>query len=117
MVFKSVKVIALAVSNLERAKTFYGSTLGLVPETAHGMDGAYMVGDSIILLKPIGEWYGRPSPDLNARVTLEVADAAETEKELRQKGVTVSDAVGTFEGHPLGAFLDSEGNKLWFCSS
>jgi len=64
----------------------------------------------------VDDWYGRPSGDLNARVTLEVENARETEQALRAAGVTVSDPVADYDGHPVGAFLDSEGNKIWFCS-
>lgn len=41
------------------------------------------------------------------------------ERELAARGVTISDAVQRYEDHPywVGAFLDSEGNKLWFCSA
>jgi len=53
---------------------------------------------------------------LNARITLEVEDARETEQALKSAGVTISDPIAVYDGHPVGAFLDSEGNKLWFCS-
>ena len=116
MEFSSVKIIALAVTDFERAKSFYGNTLGLVPDTEHGMEGAFVLGDTILLLKPTGEWYGRPTDSLNARLTLEVKDARATEQALRAQGVTISDPVAVYDGYPVGAFLDSEGNKLWFCS-
>jgi hypothetical protein len=35
---------------------------------------------------------------------------------LKELGVTVSDPVTFYDGTPIGAFLDSEGNKIWFCS-
>jgi hypothetical protein len=31
-------------------------------------------------------------------------------------GVTISDPVNLFDEFYVGGFLDSEGNKLWFCS-
>jgi len=80
------------------------------------MDMAFMFGDVILLLKPEEEWYGSPSKELNARITLEAKDAYATEKALRERGVTISDPVAVYGGNPIGAFLDSEGNKLWFCS-
>jgi hypothetical protein len=69
-----------------------------------------------LLLKPVADWYGKPSDELNARITLEVEDVRETEQALRAAGITLSDPIAVYDGHPVGAFLDSEGNKLWFCS-
>jgi len=44
-------------------------------------------------------------------------DARETEKRLKERAVTISDPVKLYEDKFwVGAFLDSEGNKLWFCS-
>jgi hypothetical protein len=75
-----------------------------------------MLGNVILLLKPREEWYGKPTDELNARITVEVNDAYATEKALRDRGVTISDPVAVYGDNPIGAFLDSEGNKLWFCS-
>ena len=53
----------------------------------------------------------------NPRVTIETENARETEKGLRARGVVISDPVQVYdEVHYVGSFLDSEGNKLWFCS-
>ena len=50
-------------------------------------------------------------------MTIETEDARETEKSLRARGVVISDPVEVYdEVHYVGSFLDSEGNKLWFCS-
>jgi catechol 2,3-dioxygenase-like lactoylglutathione lyase family enzyme len=114
--FVQVKAVALAVSNAERAKHFYGETLGLPPDNIHHMAMAFMIGNVILLLKSQEEWYGKPTDELNARITLEVKDAYATEKALRDRGVTISDSVTVYGDNPIGAFLDSEGNKLWFCS-
>jgi len=80
------------------------------------MEMAFMIGDVILLLKPQEEWYGKPTEELNARITLEVKDAYATQKALLERGVTISDPVTVYGDNPIGAFLDSEGNKLWFCS-
>lgn len=111
-----VKAVALAVSDTERARRFYGETLGLPPDPVTRTDTSFMMGDVILLLKPQGDWYGKPTTELNARITLEVRDAYATEKALLARGVTVSDPVAVYGTNPVGAFLDSEGNKLWFCS-
>ncbi|MES2922786.1 MAG: VOC family protein [Verrucomicrobiota bacterium] len=113
---KSVTAIALAVTDEARANEFYGKTLGLPPAIEDGVNYGFLLDQTILLLKPVADWYGRPSEELNARITLEVDDARETEQALRAAGVTLSDPVADYGGHPVGAFLDSEGNKLWFCS-
>ena len=112
--FVQVKAVALAVSNAERAKLFYGGTLGLPPDKTHPM--GFMIGNVILLLKPQEEWYGKPTAELNARITLEVKDAYATEKALIERGIKISDPVTVYDDNPVGGFLDSEGNKLWFCS-
>jgi len=114
--FVQVKAIALAVLDVERAKRFYNETLGFSPDNIRHMDGAFQMGNVYLLLKPQEEWYGKPSEELNARITLEVKDAYATEKALRDRGVTISDPVTVYDKNPVGSFLDSEGNKLWFCS-
>src|SRR5215472_17791974 len=111
--FVQVKAVALAVSDAERARRFYNETLGLPPDNTHGMQMAFMLGNVILLLKPQAEWYGKPTAELNARITLEVSDAYATEKALTARGIKVSDPVAVYDGNPVGAFLDSEGNKLW----
>ena len=114
--FVQVKAVALAVSDAERAKRFYRETLGLPPDTIQNIDGAVMIGNVILLLKSEEEWYGKPSEELNPRITIEVKDSYATEKALIERGVTISDPVTVYDKNPIGAFLDSEGNKLWFCS-
>ena len=112
----SVKALAVAVTDEPRAREFYGNTLGLPPVIEDGVNFGFLLDKTILILKPVDDWYGSPSAELNARVTLEVENARETEQALRTAGVTVSDPVADYDGHPVGAFLDSEGNKIWFCS-
>ena len=114
--FVQVKAVSIAVSNAERAKRFYRETLGLPPDTIQNIDMAVNIGNVVLLLKPQEEWYGKPTEELNARITIEVKDSYETEKALIERGVTISDPVTVYDVNPIGAFLDSEGNKLWFCS-
>lgn len=112
----SVRAIALAVTDEARANEFYGKTLGLPPAIEDDVKQGFLLDKTLLLLKPIADWYGKPSDELNARITLEVEDARETERALRAAGVTISDPIAVYGSHPVGAFLDSEGNKLWFCS-
>ena len=58
-----------------------------------------------------------PTEAPNPRVTFETENARETEAALRARGVVISDPVQVYDKvHLVGSFLDSEGNKLWFCS-
>ncbi len=114
--FIRVKGIALAVSDLDRANRFYGETLALPPDTIRNMESAYLIGDAIVMLKTQEECNAEPTEKLNPRITVETNDAFATEKALKKLGVMVSDPVTLYDGTPIGAFLDSEGNKIWFCS-
>jgi len=114
--FIRVKGIALAVTDLDRANRFYGETLALPPDTIRNMKSAYLIGDAIVMLKTQEECHSKPTEVLNPRITVETRDAFATEKALKERGITVSDPVTLYDGTPVGAFLDSEGNKLWFCS-
>ncbi|MCB1955171.1 MAG: VOC family protein [Rhodocyclaceae bacterium] len=112
---KRVKVIALAVQDPARANRFYGTTLGLEPAMENGEPVGFLLGDIVLMLKD--GWYGTPTAEPNPRITLECTDALATQAALRAQEVTISDAVERYDGTFLvGAFLDSEGNKLWFCS-
>jgi catechol 2,3-dioxygenase-like lactoylglutathione lyase family enzyme len=113
--FRCVKVIAVSVIDSDRANRFYGEALGLPPEYENREQVGYRVGQSILMLKANSETPPTEAP--NPRVTLETENARETEAALRARGVVISDPVQIDdEVHLVGSFLDSEGNKLWFCS-
>ena len=113
--FKIVRVVALAARDMARANHFYGTTLGLEPAIEGGEKVGYLIGDTVLMLKD--DWYGTPTAEPNPRITLKCADARATEAALREREVTIPDAVDRYdENYLVGAFLDSEGNKLWFCS-
>lgn len=110
-----VKVIALAVLDRERADRFYGETLGLAPALEGDQQVGYQLGTTILMLKD--NWYGAPTAEPNPRITLACEHAPATETALRGRGVTIADPVQAYDdGFYIGSFLDSEGNKLWFCS-
>jgi hypothetical protein len=113
--FGCVKVIAVSVIDSGRAKRFYGETLSLPPEYENGKQVGYRVGQTILMINANSETSPTEAP--NPRVTLETENARETEASLRARGVVISDPVQVYdEVHLVGSFLDSEGNKLWFCS-
>jgi predicted enzyme related to lactoylglutathione lyase len=110
--FQSVKVIALAATDLARAKRFYSEILQLEEDRETTDEVGYRIGESVLIIRE-----HPPTADPNPRITLQVQDARETQKRLTERAVTISDPVQLYEGKYLvGGFLDSEGNKLWFCS-
>ena len=113
--FRCVKVIALSVLDFERANKFYGETLGLEPAYENKEQVGYVLGQTILMPKANADVPPTEAP--NPRVTIETENARETEKGLRVRGVVISDPVQIYdEVHYVGSFLDSEGNKIWFCS-
>ena len=111
-----VKALALSVTDLERAIHFYSATLSLPPAFEDGKQVGSKLGNTVLLFKTQTDWYAQPSDALNPRVTIETDDARSTEAALRARGVTISDPVESYGESQIGSFLDSEGNKLWFCS-
>ena len=117
--FQRLKVVALAATDLARAKRFYGETLGLSPAFEGKRQVGYSFGNVILMLKSAPDgWYAQPSDQLNPRMTLASDDALQTECELVARGVRIGNPVQPYpdEGFFVGSFLDSEGNKIWFCS-
>jgi hypothetical protein len=112
--FQRVKVIAWAVQDIDRAHSFYRDTLALPPAFEGDEQVGYYLGDTIFMLKE--NWYAPPTDLPNPRVTIATDHAPDTEAQLRSKGVTISDPVQAYDEFYVGSFLDSEGNKLWFCS-
>ena len=111
--FINIKAIALPATDFERALRFYTDTLSLRPAFEDGKQVGNHLGDAVLLFKTDA---GQPSTNLNPRVTLQTDDARKMEAALRQRGVTIADPVETYGSATVGSFLDSEGNKLWFCS-
>lgn len=111
----SIKVLALAVTDFDRAMAFYTNTLSLSPAQEDGKPVGVHLGHTLLMFKT--DLPAQPSATLNPRVTIETDDARGTEVVLRQRGVTIADPVERYGGALVGSFLDSEGNKLWFCSA
>ena len=112
--FVNIKAIALAVTDFERALRFYTDTLSLRPAFEEGKQVGNHLGDAVLLFKTDSS--AQPSAALNPRVTVQTDDAPSTEATLRQRGVVIADPVERYGDALVGSFLDSEGNKLWFCS-
>lgn len=112
--FLRIKVIAFSVTDLDRANAFYEKTLGLEPAFEGAEQVGWLLGGTILMLKP--NRYAPPTDAPNPRITIATENARQTESALRACGVTISDPVQTYDEFDVGSFLDSEGNKLWFCS-
>ena len=116
--WQELKVVALAVDDLARAEDFYRNKLGLEPMPPADGEVGFALGSVTLLLKPVSEQPSGAERSAFPRLTIAVADALRMERELAALGVRISDAVQGYEDgkYWVGAFLDSEGNKLWFCS-
>ncbi len=108
-----VKVVAVAVTDLERANRFYKEKLGLQPAFEGSEHVGWWLGQVILMLKP--DW-ATPTDLPNPRVTLATDHAPATQEALRARGITIANEVQVYGDFYVGSFLDSEGNKLWFCS-
>jgi len=114
LIVERTDFISVPVTDVERAKRFYGETLGL-PEIEHPEQGfpEYQLGDNVSLyllqMEKIGsEWSGPHT----ASIALRVPDVHAAQKELEAKGVE-------FGGEPfdtgvchMGIFKDPDGNVL-----
>ncbi len=112
--FQRIKVIAWSVTDLARAQAFYSKTLALPPAYEGEEQVGYLLGATILMLKE--KWYAPPTAQPNPRITIATDDARQTQQALEARGVVISDPVQLFDDFYVGSFLDSEGNKLWFCS-
>lgn len=113
--FECVKVIAIPVLDMNRARRFYGETLALEPAYEVKEQVGFYIGDTVLMLKE--DFYAAPTELPNPRITIKVERALDTGKALSDSGVIIRDQIEKYDdGFYVGSFLDSEGNKLWFCS-
>ena len=108
-----VKVVAVSVTELARANRFYKEKLSLEPAFEGTEQVGWWLGQVILMLKP--DW-AAPTATPNPRVTLATDHAPATQEALRARDITIANEVEIYGDFYVGSFLDSEGNKLWFCS-
>lgn len=114
MIVERTDFISVPVTDVERAKQFYGETLGL-PEIEHPEQGfpEYQLGENVSLyllqMEKIGASFEGPH---TASIALSVRDVAAAQAELEAKGVE-------FGGEPydsgvshMAVFQDPDGNRL-----
>ncbi len=113
---KKLAIVSYNVSDWQRAKKFYGETLGL-PVAAFITDevGWMEFGEKDGVHLAIGLWR-RPEPmprgDGGAVAVFEVDDAYAAVEELRKKGVRCDDVVAIPEMVTYADFYDPDGNRL-----
>lgn len=113
--FERIKVVAVPVLDIGRARRFYGEILALEPAFEGKEQVGFYMGDTILMLKD--NFYAAPTELPNPRITISVIHAPDTGKSLSARGVVIRDEVQAYDdGFYIGSFLDSEGNKYWFCS-
>jgi predicted enzyme related to lactoylglutathione lyase len=114
LIVERTDFISVPVTDVARAKQFYGETLGL-PEIEHPEQGfpEYQLGENISLylldMEKVGSSFTGPH---TASIAIRVADVHEAQKELEAKGVE-------FRGEPMdtsvchmAVFSDPDGNSL-----
>ena len=116
MIVERTDFISVPVTDMERARRFYGETLGL-PEIEHPKQGfpEYQLGENVSLyllqMENIGQTFTAPH---SGSIALRVADVEGAQKELEAKGVEFE-----FEDSPfdtgvchMAIFKDPDGNQL-----
>jgi catechol 2,3-dioxygenase-like lactoylglutathione lyase family enzyme len=106
---EGVDFVSIPTRDLERARSFYGGTLGL-PPSAHTPDEFETANVTLGLWSPEAE--GEPFEPATSGIALRVADVAAAREELEQAGVEfLGGTVDTGVCHM--AFLrDPDGNVL-----
>jgi predicted enzyme related to lactoylglutathione lyase len=113
IVVERVDFISLPVTDMGRAKRFYGETLGLPLIPGDGAWPEYQLGEnvSLYLVDPtnIGQEFTAPH---TSSIALRVPDVDATKSELEAKGVTfLGDTFDTGVCH-MALFHDPDGNAL-----
>jgi len=112
---RGVDFILVSVSDVERARKFYGETLGLKAGSEWPPSWfEFGAGDTTIAI-------GTPPPDApqppyrqsGVSFALAVADAKATLDELQQKGVEVRMGADETPVCFMGMVADPDGNQIW----
>jgi catechol 2,3-dioxygenase-like lactoylglutathione lyase family enzyme len=113
LIVERTDFVSVPVSDLERAKRFYGETLGLPQVGDGGGWPEFQLGEnvSLYLIDPtnIGRTFEGPH---TAHIALRVGDVRETRRELEGRGVEfAADTLDTGVCH-MAFFTDPDGNQL-----
>jgi catechol 2,3-dioxygenase-like lactoylglutathione lyase family enzyme len=112
LIVERTDFISVPVTDMERAKQFYGETLGL-EQVSDGGFPEYQLGENISVyllnMEGIGRTFTGPH---TAHIAIRVPDVAETRRELEAKGVEFEgDTLDTSVCH-MAFFRDPDGNAL-----
>ena len=112
MLVERTDFVSVPVTDMERAKRFYGETLGL-EQVGDGGFPEYQLGENVTMyllqMENIGQEFSGPH---TAHIALRVPDVAETRHGLEAKGVEFgSDTLDTGVCH-MAFFRDPDGNAL-----
>ncbi len=114
--FKKLGYISYDVTDWQRAKKFYGETLGLpVAEFMNDEVGWMEFGDKNGTHLAISQWRGpepMPPRDGGGIAIFAVDDAYKTVTELRKRGVKCEDVIAVPEMVTYASFYDPDGNRL-----
>ena len=116
MIVERTDFISVPVTDMERAKRFYGETLGL-PEIEHPQQGfpEYQLGENVSLyllqMENIGQTFTAPH---SGSIALRVPDVHEAQAELEAKGVTFEFDESPFDTGVchMAIFKDPDGNQF-----
>jgi catechol 2,3-dioxygenase-like lactoylglutathione lyase family enzyme len=114
LIVERTDFVSVPVTDMERAKRFYGETLGL-PEIEHPEQGfpEYQLGENVSLyllqMEKIGSAFTAPH---TAHIALRVPDVAAAQKELEARGVEFGGAPFDTGVCHMAFFRDPDGNHL-----
>lgn len=117
-IFEGINVVSISVTDLDRARTFYGEVLGLgsplfdLPEAGWVEFSAGGESGNISVTKADSSW----RPSTGTTLVLNVPDCHAAVDELRRRGVKCEDPQ-VFPGFvTFASFSDPFGNRLQMCS-
>ena len=112
MIVERADFVSVPVTDMERAKAFYGETLGL-EQVSDGGFPEYQLGANVSLyllnMEAIGSSFTAPH---TASIALRVPDVAEARAELEAKGVTFGGETFDTGVCHMALFNDPDGNRL-----
>ena len=112
MIVERTDFISVPVTDMERAKRFYGETLGL-EQVSDGGFPEFQLGENVSIyllnMEAIGSSFSAPH---TAHVALRVPDVPQTRRELEERGVQFDgDTLDSGVCH-MAFFRDPDGNAL-----
>lgn len=115
-IFNKIDIASVNVTDFQRAKKFYGETLGMpVAWELNDDTGWIQYGEQNSGQLAINLWRGPepfPKGDGGATIIFSVDDAYKTIEELRRRGVKCEDVQAIPEMVTYANFFDPDGNRL-----